>query len=489
MRERAYLRTRYSVVCAYTGLILGITGLVMLTPLAALAGWPEEAGIAWAFLVPAACLAIPGFWAWRALRPWDARLSRQEGSVVVLLGWTGACAACAVPFMAVEGMNFTQGVFESVSGWTTTGLTVLDFTRARHVTYLWRSILQLAGGAGLAIFMLAAVAGPVGPGVGAAEGRDQLVPNVRQSARIVLVMYAGYAAAGTLAYLLVGMSLFDAVNHTFAAISTGGFSTHVENIAYFNSVPVEAVTVALMILGNLNFVTAWTLFQGKFSAVWKNGEIRAMLFLLAVSIPLLWVFTCKDALAPGQSFRTAVFEPVSALTTTGFNTVTYQKWNGTGVLLLTLLMFVGGGLCSTAGGIKQHRVYMLYKAFVWEMRRVLSPPSAVFEPSIWEADKRVFVYGARIREVAVVVCVFLVTYILGVLVLTAYGYGLGESLFEFSAALGDAGLSIGLTLPDAPKGVLWTETAAMFLGRLEFMVLFVGAVKLFRDAGACFKAK
>jgi trk system potassium uptake protein len=155
------------------------------------------------------------------------------------------------------GPPFSRALFESVSGWTTTGLSVVDVTSAGPMILFWRSIIQLAGGAGLAIIMMSAIVGPTGVGISSAEGRsDQLVPHVRQSARLVLIIYTCYALPEPLAYRMAGMSLFDAVNHSFAAVSTGGFP-RVESIGYWDSTAIEAVTLPLMLLGNLSFVTAW----------------------------------------------------------------------------------------------------------------------------------------------------------------------------------------------------------------------------------------
>ncbi len=183
--------------------------------------------------------------------------------------------------MAIQKLNFTQAVFESVSGWTTTGLSVVNVENASHLILLWRSIMQWAGGAGLAIIMLATIVGPAGPALGIAEGREQqLVPQVRKSAKIVMMIYTMYAIVGIAAYYFAGMKTFDAINQTFAAISTGGFSTKTDSIGHWNSVSIEAVTIPLMILGNLNFLTAYLMFHGKIKLTSKNGEVRLMLLLI-----------------------------------------------------------------------------------------------------------------------------------------------------------------------------------------------------------------
>jgi trk system potassium uptake protein TrkH len=371
-----------------------------------------------------------------------------------------------------------------VSGWTTTGLSVVDVTKAGQMILFWRSLMQLAGGAGLAIIMMSAIVGPTGVSISSAEGRsDQIVPQVRQSARLVLIIYACYAAVGTLAYWAAGMSPFDAVNHAFCAVSTGGFSTHAESIGYWDSVAVEAVTFPLMLLGNLSFVTAWFLWRGKLRAVIRNGEMGLLMVLIPLSAAAMFLLTCQS-LYPrlGKSIRVAAFETVTAITTTGYSTVGYNDWNAFGVFLLIVLMLIGGGTCSTAGGIKQFRVYLLWKLLFWDIRRYLMPQTAILERPAWEGGGRVFVDDSRVRQVCVFVFLYLATYVVGVMLLCATGFSLGDSLFEFASAIGTVGLSVGVTSADMPDIALWAEIIAMFLGRLEFIVVIVSAIKVAQDS-------
>jgi len=342
--------------------------------------------------------------------------------------------------------------------------------------------MQLFGGAGIAIIMLAAVTGPTGPAVGMAEGREQLVPHVRRSAKIVMMIYTGYAVVGIVALRLAGMNWFDSVNHCFPAISTGGFSTRAESIGYWDSPAIEIVTMVLMIVGNLNFVTAWVLLRGRLRDAARNGEVRLMAVLIPLCAVAVFFLTCR-ALYPalGKAARVAIFETVSALTTTGFSTVGYGDWNAFGILVLIALMLIGGGTCSTAGGIKQYRVYLLWKALCWEIRRPFLPQAAVVQNAVWENQREVFVTDERLRQIAMFVFLYLVTFVAGTAILAAHGYGFRESAFEFASAEGTVGLSLGLTAPNNPPAVLWTMTVGMLLGRLEFFVIFVGAAKLLRD--------
>lgn len=484
MRRKEYLKERYAAILSSVGMILLISSGLLVAPLFLLIAFPEESVHAPAFIAPACFLCLAGYFLYRRFY-YASRLTLSvgEGGVIVLVSWAAAIVFCAFPFMSVLGLSFSQAVFESVSGWTTTGLTVVDIPHAGPMILLWRSILTLAGGAGLAIIMMSAIVGPTGMGISSAEGRgDQLVPHVRQSARLVLIIYSAYAAAGSLAYWMAGMSFFDAVNHSFAAVSTGGFSTHVENIAYWNSPAIEFVSIPLMLLGNLSFVTAWSLLRGRFRFVMRNSEIRVMTVLVPLSAVLVLFFTSLSIYPRlSKAIRVSVFETISALTTTGFQTVGYGNWNDFGLLVLILLMLIGGGTCSTAGGIKQFRLYLLWKSMMWEIMRPFLPRTAVVERPIWEGNGKAFVDDARIRQVCVFAFLYATLYLIGVMIMCVCGFSLKESLFEFASAIGNAGLSVGVTSPGMPLTAMWSLTIAMFLGRLEFFVVIVSLIKIGRD--------
>lgn len=484
MRERAYLRRRYAAILCALGRIFLVAAGVMLLPLSILTAHPEEAGHASAFILPAGCLALLGLFLARRFRTSSlADLSVEEGGVIVLISWIVVILLSAWPFASLLDLPFSRALFESVSGWTTTGLSVVDVAQAGPLILFWRSLTQFAGGAGLAVIMMSAIVGPTGVGISSAEGRsEQLVPQIRQSARLVMIIYSSYAAAGTLAYWLAGMSPFDALNHAFAAVSTGGFSTRAASIAHWNSAAAEWVTLPLMLLGNLSFVTAWFLWRGRVRIVARSGEIHLLALLIAPSVAALFIFTCQT-IYPNldESIRVAVFQTISAMTTTGFSTVGYGNWNGFGVFLLVILMLIGGGTCSTAGGIKQIRIYLFLRLLFWELRRHLLPRTAVLERPIWGGDERVFVDDRMVRQTAVFVFLYLSTWMFGVLLLCACGYTLSDSLFEFASAIGTVGLSVGITSPGMPDAALWAEIFGMFLGRLEFIVVIVSLLKLCRD--------
>lgn len=484
MREREIVERRFEAMLFHAGRILQWSGVVALMPLAALP-FMTCGGLAAVMLL--ACGLLQTFVGWllrrRFRRGATVSLTVRDGGIVVTVGWTAAIALSALPFMPLCGLTPVQALFESTSAWTTTGLTVVDVENADPLVLLHRSLMQFAGGAGFAILMMSVLTAPAGVGVASAEGRaDQLVPQVRRSARIVLALYSGYALAGIAAFRLAGMDPFDAVNHALAAVSTGGFSTRADSLAHWDSALVEAAALPLMILGSLSFVTAWLLARGGFRATGRSGELRLAAVLLPAAAGAIFLLTARGLYPSlGKQLRVALFETVSALTTTGFQSVGYGDWNAAGVWTIIALMLIGGGVCSTSGGIKQGRVHLMWCALMWEIQAALAPRDAIQRRVVWEGERMVTVGDERIRRTGVYLFLYLSTWIVGAGALCACGYPLADSLFEFASALGTVGLSVGVTGADTPISALLVMIQAMLLGRLEFMVVIVSMVQLARD--------
>jgi len=308
------------------------------------------------------------------------------------------------------------------------------------------------------------------------------VPHVRHSARLVARIYAGYAVVGVVGLRLAGMSWFDAVNHAFAAVSTGGFSTRAASFGHWDSVMVEAVTLPLMVLGSTNFQLAYLCWQRRWRAVRGNPELRFAGVATAVALPLVYLGAVRGLDLPAaKALRVTVFETVSALTTTGFNSVPYAESAAVAPLVLVPLMLIGGASGSTAGGLKQIRVYILLRALSAELRRLRVPREVVLAPFLWRGSERVFLEAPAALQVAVFAVAYGLVYVAGVGVLVAAGVEPGAACFEYASALGTVGLSVGVTTPDAGAAVLWAEIVGMLLGRLEILVVFVALAQAWHD--------
>jgi trk system potassium uptake protein TrkH len=485
MRFDKILANKYRSILSHIGFVFIIIGGIQLLPLLLLPFYPEEICYSLTFILSALTLILLGGIIYLIFHKIQVRysLSTQESGVIVLIAWLAAFLFSAFPFMKILHLSFPLALFEAVSGWTTTGLSVVDVLSAPKIILFWRSIMQLSGGAGFAIMMVAALTGSSGTGLSEAEGRsEQLVPQIRRSAQMVLLIYCAYLIFGIVAYRIAGMPIFEAINHTFSAISTGGFSTHVESIGYWDLPGIELVTIILMILGNLNFVTAYLLIRYRVRSFLKNGEIRLFALLVPLCSAILF-FSTVSQLYPhlSKSIRVSLFEVISALTTTGFSTVSYNSWNDVGIFVIIILMLIGGGSCSTAGGIKQFRIYLIMKSIIWEIRRLLAPQNRVFQNYTWAADQKRYIDDHQTNTIALFITIYLSTFTIGSLILTLSGISLKDALFEFASALGTVGLSVGVTSASMPKAVLWTEIVGMFLGRLEFYIIIVSIIKLIKD--------
>lgn len=476
------MQQRIFFIFRYLGVMLLFASLIFFLTLGTFLFYPEEIRFIPMYLFPGLGLLLLGGGLYLLFKHHQPHtISSMEGTLIVVLAWIVSCITAALPFTQILDLSFPQALFESVSGWTTTGLSMVDVEVAPRTLLLYRSITQLAGGAGLAIIMLAAVQLPVGAGLYRAEGRnDQLLPNVARSTKLVLSLYISYVSAGTVAYQLAGMSWFDAVNHSFAAVSTGGFSTKAASIGYWDSAMVEGVSIVLMILGNLNFLTAWLLLQGKVRAFLKNGEVKTFLILFVLSSICFYVTVGRALYEQSKAVRVSLFEMATALTTTGFSTVSYTQWYAPGFLLLFILMIVGGGSCSTAGGVKQFRIYVLFKTIFWEVHSIALPRRAVRQKVVFHGESPLYLEDKDIVSIGSFFFTYLLILLSGSTIISLAGYSVKESLFEMASALGTVGLTLGVTSTNTPNMVLGTLTAGMFLGRLEIFVILSALRKVFR---------
>ncbi|MCC3145434.1 TrkH family potassium uptake protein [Halanaerobium sp. Z-7514] len=486
MNYKNLLISRYFLIFKYTGMIIMLAGAAIISPLIFLTVYTEEAHLAVHFLGAGGAALLAGallyFYGVKNKKE-DVELSLNEGSIIVIFSWIGAIIFSAIPFITILDMSLSHSIFEVVSGWTTTGLSLVDVTEAPNLILIWRSIMQFFGGAGLAVIALSSLLPVHGMGLYMAEARsDKLLPHVKRSTMMIMKIYSFYTLAGVFLYYISGMPLFDSINHSMAAISTGGFSTQVDSIGHYNNLQIEIVTIVLMFLGTINFATHYTLLKGKIKTFFKNAEIRFMISSLLLLTPIIMFFSLNVFYPTlGENFRISFFQLVTAISTTGFSTISFAGWPVFANFIIILLMLVGGGTGSTAGGIKQYRIYLIFKSIYWEIKEQFLPRRNISSNYLWRGENKFYIKSEHVKRVANYIMLYIFTFFVGVAIHTAYGYSLLDSMFEFGSALGTVGLSIGLISTEAPLGIIWTQTLGMFLGRLEFLIILYAGIKLFKD--------
>ncbi len=475
----------YPLIINYLGIFAFLIGFINLLPLILLAFRPAEMEYAQYFLIPGLTSIFVGSFIIFLFRKREkGKLERHQDAVLVVLIWLLAILISSVPFMLTGTYNFTQSIFEATSGYSTTGLTVVNVEQTPGMFLLFRSLLQFFGGVGLVLVLTSAISDKFGMRLYSAEGHsDKLMPNLIRSGRMILSIYIGYIAIGSLFYVLFGMSPFDAINHSICAVATGGFSTRAGSIGSYNSVPIEIITMVLMILGGTNFFVHLMLIRGKLKNVFKHVEIKLLGILLLIFIPLMTINMLS--VYDGRFFyslRISSFQFISAVTGTGYQTVpSFLALPSFFMLGIIIPMVLGAGMGSTAGGMKQYRVALAFKSMYWNIKDQLSHRKTIRTHFISKLGTKTIVDKDDIIQNYSFLMIYMLVLIIGTVIFSTFGFSVRDSLFEFASALGTVGLSVGITGYTANPIILWTAALGMFLGRLEFYVVFVAIAKISLD--------
>jgi trk system potassium uptake protein TrkH len=435
-----------------------------------------------AFLVPmAGCLGLGGgLWALGRLRP--VQLSLRDGFLVVALFWVLLSLLGAWPLMLGGGLSFIEALFESASGFTTTGATVItgldDLPRS---LLFYRQQLQWLGGMGLIVLGVAVlpVLGIGGMQLYRAEApgplkEEKLTPRLAQTARALWGIYMALTIACATGYWLGGMSPFDAIAHSLSTVSTGGFSTHDASLGYFDSGAIEGVAVVFMLLAAINFgVHFLVLHQRDPLHYLRDTEARHfLLFVAAITLlvgAMLWLEGTYDHWHP--SLRNASFEVVSVVTSTGFGTVDFTHWPDFLPILLILISFVGGCGGSTAGGMKVLRVLLLVRQGMLEVRRIIHPHA--YQPL--RLGRRV-VDDRLMQGVWGFFAVYLIAFVILTLLMIHAGLDTVSAFSAIATSMNNLGPGLGEVAYNfqgvSDFGKL-LAVIAMLLGRLEVFTLLV----------------
>ncbi|MDD3067623.1 MAG: TrkH family potassium uptake protein [Acholeplasmataceae bacterium] len=475
----------YKLIINYLGMFAVLVGIILMVPLTLILFRPEEFQQAHYFFVPGAISILIGTLVLFMFRKYEkGKLERQQDAILVVSIWIMSIIISAMPFYMTGLFSFTESIFEVTSGYSTTGLTVVNVETIPSIFLLYRSLLQFFGGVGFVLVLTSAVSDRLNMRLYNAEGHsDKLVPNLIRSGRIILSIYVGYILIGTIFLMIFGMPGFDALNHATCAVATGGFSTKAASIGFYDNVAIEITIMILMLLGGTNFFVHLMLIKGKLKNVISHVEIKLLGLYLLIFIPLFTIsflnFYQGDLV---HSIRYGSFQMISAITGTGYQTIpTFINIPPFVFGGLILLMVLGAGLGSTAGGMKQYRVALAGKSLIWSVKEQLAHKKTIRTHFINRLGTKSIVEKEDINQNHAFLMVYIVVLLIGTLIFTFYGHSFENSLFEFASALGTVGLSVGIAGAGAPNGILWTSTLGMFLGRLEFYVIFVAIAKIVVD--------
>ncbi len=410
--------------------------------------------------------------------PIDRHIRARDGFLIVSGAWIAVSLVGAIPYVLTGSLGIVDSLFESVSGFTTTGSTVIaDVTVIPRALLLWRAMSQWLGGMGIILFTIAIlpllgiggmqlfkaeVPGPVA---------DKVKPRLATTARTLWMVYVGFTAAECVALRLAGLSWYDALCHSFTTLATGGFSTRNTSVGEFGSPLVEWIIIVFMLAAGINFVLHFRLLAGRVKEVWHDSELRYFLGVIVASTVVLVATTHESGGALADTFRNAVFQTLSILTTTGYASTDFELWAPLPLLVLLCLMVLGGMSGSTGGGIKSLRALLAITSLRTTLHRLIHPHAV-----------RPVKYGGAVVSESVLsgIWSFLTAYMLiglvGAAVVAAHGYDVLTAISAGLTSIGNVGPGLGQigaydNFAHFPALVKIVLAGCMLFGRLEVFTM------------------
>ncbi len=415
------------------------------------------------------------------------KLSWGEGMSVTAIAWFAGMLLCAIPyFLCGQYRSFLDACFDVMSGFTTTGLVLIqDMDHTSDAINMWRHLLTFVGGQGMIVlamtFFFKETNGVYKMYVG--EGKDErLMPNAVSTARYIWGISLIYLALGTAIMTVIGFFQGLTVNRAFlhgmwlfmSAWSTGGFAPMSQNVLYYHSTTVEIGTMIFFIIGSFNFALHYAVLSGKRKELFRNIETMSMTVTVTILTLFATIGLIRQNIYPDlfSVFRKVFYQLISGHTTTGMMTIYARQfrleWGDLALLAMIAAMMIGGSACSTAGGFKGMRIGILWHAFHQEIRRLGRPESVVFSPKMHHI-RDISLEDSTIRNAMLIVIAYVATFTLTTLAGVLCGYPLLDSAFESASVSGNVGLSIGITSAGMPAALKVVYVISMWLARLEFM--------------------
>ncbi|MBO6605892.1 TrkH family potassium uptake protein [Psychroserpens sp.] len=487
------MKLNYKIIFYFFGLLCLFNGGFML--LSTLISLIYKDGVTIQILGSGLIVLLIGLIAMSVTKDHKKELDKREGYVVVTFGWIVMALTGTLPYVITGAIpSFTNAFFETMSGYTTTGASILnDIESLPEGILFWRSMTHWIGGMGIIVLAIAILPllGIGGMQLFAAEApgpnADKLHPRITDTAKRLWLIYFGYTAAETILLKVAGMSFFDAINHSLCTLSTGGFSTKNASIAYWNGQPViQYIIIVFMFLAGTNFILSYFAFKGRIQKAIRDEEFRLYVkfIVLFTAIAALIIYFNADfsdssvdhpmVYGKGEaSFRHGLFQVIAIVTTTGFVTADFTMWTPFLVVFFFGIMFLGGSAGSTSGGVKVVRHMIMIKNGFLEFRRALHPNAIL--PVRYNQKA---VSGEIVFNILGFFILYMLSFIVGALVFSMFQIDFESAIGLSASSLGNVGPALGefgpvnnySALPPLGK---WWSAFLMLLGRLELFTVLI----------------
>lgn len=470
----------FKIIFKVLGLLLVVEGAAM--AIALLVALIYQENDISAFLISAGINLAIGYAIITATKKAKKEIGKKEGFIIVSMVWVVFSFFGCLPYLFSGAIpNFTNAFFETISGFSTTGSSILnDIEALPHGILFWRSMTQWLGGMGIIVLSLAIlpVFGIGGMQLFMAEvpgpTPDKISPRIKQTAKTLWQIYLAFTIVETLLLWAGDMSFFDAICHSFTTMATGGFSTKQASIAYWSSPYIQYVIIVFMFLAGTNFTLSYLVIKRKFSIAFKDEEFKYYcFFIFAFTAIIFGGLLLSNQIGVEKAFRDSLFQVLTIITTTGFATVDYLKWPPVLTMVIFLLFFFGGSAGSTGGGIKIMRIVVLLKNSYYELKRLVHPKAVI--PVRF--NKR-SVDAKIVTNVLAFFILYFVIFAVSSAIFTFIEPDMDSSIGAVATCLGNIGPGLGDVGPAdnfhhiKPIGK-WFLSFLMLLGRLELFTVLV----------------
>ena len=487
------MKLNYKIIFHLFGLLLVFNGGFML--LSALISLIYKDGVTFQLFLSSLATLILGAIGMYFTKDHSKEMNKREGYIVVSFGWVIMTLSGTLPYLFTDSIpSFTNAFFETISGYTTTGATILnDIEVVPKGVLFWRSLTHWIGGMGIIVLAIAILPllGIGGMQLFAAEApgpsTDKLHPRITDTAKRLWLIYFGYTAAETLFLQLAGMSFFDAINHSMSTLSTGGFSTKNASVAYWNNEPIiQYIIILFMFLAGTNFVLSYFAFKGKVQKIIRDEEFKLyfkFIIIFSLIAALIIYFKADPSLSTvshpmvwgeaESALRHALFQVLTVVTTTGFISADYTMWTPFLVVFFFGLMFLGGSAGSTSGGVKVVRHLLMIKNGFLEFKRTLHPNAII--PVRYNTKA---ISGDIVFNILAFFILYMLSFIIGALVFSMFDLDFQSSVGLSASSLGNIGPALGLYGPvnnyeSLPVLAKWWSSFLMLIGRLELFTVLI----------------
>lgn len=456
----------------YTGFVLISIAILMVIPIIISLIYNDNVNYCYSFMfsiIISFSIGVLLYYQFNSKKLTDLSL---KGSLIFVLSiWIISALFCALPMILSKDLSFIDAYFEGMSGITSTGFTMYANVPVAYSIRIWRSILQWFGGLGIIFLLLVLLPSSVSlKRLYSAEGKtEQMTPNIKHTSVLFIKIYAVLTVIAISMYVLVGLDFFTAICYSFSGLGTGGFSSDPNYLNNFSNPLVQLVTMIIMIMGGTNFILHYHIFKGEIKKVHKDIEIRYMFYFIVIATIIIMISLLQNNIYNQDiivTFRHALFQVISVLTSTGFQTTDINNWPALSYHILILLMFIGGSVCSTASGIKIYNIAIMIKSIWWDILSIFLPKNMIFKRKVFHNNKVIYLTDDSIKQVFSFIIIYLLLFVISTVIVLLFCNDFKIAYAIVAGSIGNTGLGPSYINPSIPLVVKIVLIFDFLVGRI-----------------------